>query len=295
MSVSTNNLQFLNDEGTPLAGQIVRVFHQGTNNYAIIRSPSGGQRPNPITLNSSGHTGTMELDRGKYDAYAYPDLTSTVATAQATIYSTEEDASSGAILTRVTTFEQTTRAQYDQTLAQIASIKSVALTPGQIQFSIAPLSAPAFLLLDGQQVSRNDYRTLYESLIAAGLSLTTPGDQFVLPDLTSRFPYVASSPGATGGSASRTLTIDQIPPHKHTVKMGTTASPTGTLALPADIANTTAASPVTIAGGSASNNSVYEGDDDDPTAVPATANTTSIDITPPFYSLRAYVYTGRDS
>lgn len=85
-------------------------------------------------------------------------------------------------------------------------------------------SPDGWLLCDGSEVSKNTYNALYSII---GDNYGTPVDpvnNFVLPDLRSKFPLGKSgsnSLGDTSGNSTITLTTNQLPSHNHT---GTTAA-----------------------------------------------------------------------
>ena len=92
------------------------------------------------------------------------------------------------------------------------------LKAGDLIFSASGLAADSTrLLCDGSAVNRNTYADLY----AAILSLHGPGDgvtTFNLPDYRNFFPVGAGALyaiAASGGAASHTLTLPQLPAHQH--------------------------------------------------------------------------------
>lgn len=73
---------------------------------------------------------------------------------------------------------------------------------------------PAYgLALDGGTYHGADYPALYNSLPA---QFKGSGDLFTLPDMTGQFLAGGVPTGATGGEASHTLSIDELPIHSHT-------------------------------------------------------------------------------
>ena len=88
-------------------------------------------------------------------------------------------------------------------------IGTIAIFP----YSFAPRG---WLACNGQLVSIAQYSALYAQIgTTFGGNGTT---NFALPDLRDRFPIGAGttySQGATGGSASHTLSANQMPAHKH--------------------------------------------------------------------------------
>ncbi|MDI2033004.1 phage tail protein [Paenarthrobacter nitroguajacolicus] len=100
---------------------------------------------------------------------------------------------------------------------------------GAIWFTDTP--PPGWLICNGATFSATDYPALYAAL----------GNANVLPDMRDRFPIGASaskSVKSTGGAASITQTVNQMPSHNHnisvnnaTIREGTAANPT-TIAYP---------------------------------------------------------------
>lgn len=72
------------------------------------------------------------------------------------------------------------------------------------------------LACDGASYQRVDYPALYAALDAAFI---TDADNFVVPDLSGRFPLGVSAGhviASTGGSETHTLTNSEMPVHSHT-------------------------------------------------------------------------------
>lgn len=84
----------------------------------------------------------------------------------------------------------------------------------------AGLTAPeGYLLCEGQALSKTDYAELYSVI---GIYFGETETEFYLPDLRERVPVGRNSAktgytlGATGGTATVTLTVEQMPSHTHT-------------------------------------------------------------------------------
>lgn len=92
--------------------------------------------------------------------------------------------------------------------------------------AVATETAPeGTLLCDGSAYARADYPRLYAALPPA---LIVDADTFTVPDLRDRFILGAGTTPAhdTGGAATVTLTVEQLPRHTHTANPHThTANP----------------------------------------------------------------------
>ncbi|MEY4278695.1 MAG: Microbacterium phage TinyTimothy, partial [Bacteroidota bacterium] len=92
--------------------------------------------------------------------------------------------------------------------------------------SAAPLG---YLLCDGSAVSRTTYSSLYATIgttYGSGDGSTT----FNVPDLRGRVPVgkntgTFSSLGLTGGEESHTMTVNEMPAHKHTTSVNSALDP----------------------------------------------------------------------
>lgn len=96
------------------------------------------------------------------------------------------------------------------------AITDLTLRPGDLIFSAGLLDAGGRLLCDGSAVSRMTYANLFAAIgtmYGAGNTTTT----FNLPDYRDRFPIGAGNKAiaTTGGAATKTLALNNMPPHTH--------------------------------------------------------------------------------
>lgn len=99
---------------------------------------------------------------------------------------------------------------------------AVYFTTGDVKTSLAPADGVNWLEATGQAVSRTTFNALFAlfgTTYGAGDGSTT----FNLPDLRDRMLIGSSgtkSPGAVGGSATKTLSEANLPNHTHTINHG---------------------------------------------------------------------------
>jgi len=141
---------------------------------------------------------------------------------------------------------------------------------------VATGAAPAgTLVCDGATYLRVDYPNLYDVLDSVFI---LDADSFVVPDLRDRFVMGASAtniPGATGGSDSATLTVEQLPPHSHTTQPHSHTEITATPAL--ITIGPGAPAPAAVPGAGVTGLATVVVDD--------TGNGDPVSITPPFVAL----------
>lgn len=115
------------------------------------------------------------------------------------------------------------------------AFKRQIVQPGDLIFSATPLAeSTSRKLCNGQAISRTTYADLFAAIgIAYG-----PGDAtttFNVPDFQAKFPVGVGSfalsgavaIGASGGEDKVTLTVDELPAHRHKVCSDETATNTG--------------------------------------------------------------------
>lgn len=192
------------------------------------------------------------------------------------------------ILEQASTLWQWTNDQFPLTPVEIDDLEAkLAEVQYQLMAPIVGIIMPVMtadlpagtLLCDGSTHLRVDYPNLYAALDPAFI---LDADSFFVPDMTDRFVMGASAtntPGATGGSATITQTIEQMPnhshstdPHSHTEIGAVDVLINGGLEAPASAATavpgTTGLATVTVHG---------------------TGGGEAMDITPPFVALRYVV------
>lgn len=100
-------------------------------------------------------------------------------------------------------------------------------TPGLVAMHAGPTAPAGYVLCDGSEYTTAQYPALY-AVIGTRFGSSGAG-KFKVPDLRSRFPQGspdAASLGQTGGSATKTLTVPNLPAHTHTGRTNTDGSHT---------------------------------------------------------------------
>jgi microcystin-dependent protein len=89
------------------------------------------------------------------------------------------------------------------------------LPTGTVLPFVSSTAPGGYLTCDGSAVSRTTYSALF-AVVSTTFGSGDGSTTFNLPDLTNRFIYGGSSIGTTGGSATKTLSTNEIPAHTHT-------------------------------------------------------------------------------
>jgi microcystin-dependent protein len=129
------------------------------------------------------------------------------------------------------------------------------MVTGVISFTATGSVPAGYLLCDGSQYLRTAYPDLYAALDSAFI---IDADNFVVPDLREVFVLGAGpvhSVGDTGGEASHTLTIDEIPEHAHVVYRASSIG-TASTRVAGGASNTIGATATTAVGGGLAHNNM---------------------------------------
>lgn len=89
------------------------------------------------------------------------------------------------------------------------------LPTGTVLPFVSSTAPGGYLTCDGSTVSRTTYAALF-AVVSTTFGSGDGSTTFNLPDLTNRFIYGGSSIGTTGGSATKTLSTNEMPAHTHT-------------------------------------------------------------------------------
>jgi microcystin-dependent protein len=170
------------------------------------------------------------------------------------------------------------------------------LTPaGTVCFLYSEAALPdGWIYAQGQTVSKTTYPDLFAAI---GYAVGGSGDNFQIPDLRDKIPIGAgtlAAMGAAAGSLEKTLTVDNLPAHTHTISETTHVHAAGSVVATVPTGITTGGSSDALLR-AASNN----GDD---LEIPTSGNTASaqtnltaqntgsgqaVNVLPPVFGLRA--------
>jgi len=164
---------------------------------------------------------------------------------------------------------------------------------GLIFYSARRDIPPYLLVCDGTIYMRADYPHLYEVIDS---SFVIDADHFSVPDLRDRAALMSGQIGSTGGQSSITISTNNMPSHTHTdlghthTDLGHThtdgnAIPT-LLAIGAGVPSPSAIPSIGITG--LSNANIAQSNAN----IQAAGGGQSIDITPKYLSLRAFIVAG---
>lgn len=106
----------------------------------------------------------------------------------------------------------------EETLNYLPCSGGIIMPVGSVFFHAGLTVPDGTLLCDGASLLIDDYPLLYEVI---GTVYGGDSTHFNLPDLTEKFPLGAEDDtvvGDTGGSASHTLSVNEIPAHQHGIK-----------------------------------------------------------------------------
>lgn len=106
----------------------------------------------------------------------------------------------------------------DLSSAVLAAISDFTIKPGDLIFSASPLDEVGRLMCNGQSVLRASYPRLFAKIGTTYGS--ADGTHFSLPDYRDRFPVGVSGTKvitATGGAATVSLIVSNIPAHTHEI------------------------------------------------------------------------------
>ena len=107
-----------------------------------------------------------------------------------------------------------------QLLASKASLNPSAVLSGTIQMWATGTAPTGYLLCNGLAVSRTTYATLF-GILGTTFGVGDGSTTFNLPNYQDRMPIgvnsIAASVGATGGSATTTIGLANLPAHDHSI------------------------------------------------------------------------------
>jgi microcystin-dependent protein len=102
--------------------------------------------------------------------------------------------------------------------AQVWSNEQGVAPVGTVVMFAGPTAPANWFLCQGQSLSTTTYAALFNVI---GYNFGGSGANFLLPNFVSRFPEGATAQGGgTGGAATATLAIANLPSHNHAVTIG---------------------------------------------------------------------------
>ena len=181
-------------------GYIATVFGDGTNFFAANTTSAGAFYVSG-TLTAAGI-----VDVGAMSVGGNLSVTGTTAL--------------GGTATAPTVTPSTDSSTKIATTAFVASAITSAVITGTISMWPVSSAPTGYLVCNGSAVSRTTYSALF-GVIGTTFGSGNGSTTFNLPNYADRMPIgvntIAASVGATGGSATTTLTVPNLPSHNHTI------------------------------------------------------------------------------
>ena len=166
------------------------------------------------------------VNNSKFLAYGFKtiELTSTSNNSTNTLYSIRMDATNGFNITGPVTFTGNVNGTFVGDGSGLTNLPSGASSPTGTIVMYGGSSAPTgWLLCDGAAVSRSTYSALW-AVLGSSYGNGNGSTTFNVPNFitggpggTPAFARGGNTPGNTGGVATHTLTLEQIPQHTHNV------------------------------------------------------------------------------
>lgn len=219
--------QFLDDDGIPLSGGKLHTYAAGTDTPQTTYTTSAGNvaHTNPIVLDSAGRVpgGQVWFTVGvNYKVIATDSVDVTVSTWD----NIESPGASGVPFTAPPNlgFGATT-ATVEEGLTDLATNITTTTPAGSIVMYGGSTAPTGWLICDGSVKAAATYPNLFAAI---GSTFNTSGEgtgNFRLPDLRGRAPIgvgtgtglTARTLGATGGTETHNLTINEMPAHYHAI------------------------------------------------------------------------------
>ena len=183
-------------------GVTAQVYTDGTNFYSAQTGSAGNFTVNG-TLTASGVTDTGSLSAAS------------LSVSGAATFSTSPTAPTP------TTGDNTTKVATTSFVNSSITANPSVLT-GTIQMWPTTSAPSGYLLCNGTAVSRSTYSALY-AVIGTTFGTGDGSTTFNLPNYADKMPIgagtIAASIGATGGSATTTLSVSNLPSHNHSASV----------------------------------------------------------------------------